>query len=192
MNLIINDYIIIILIFLTMYFDLTKKKIPNSITFPAMLLGLVINSVFFGIEGFKFSLVGFLVGLGVFLIPFILGGMGGGDVKLMAAIGALKGWEFVLYNTIYAGLAGGIIVIIFLIYKKKLWITLKKAFGMILRPILFIFNITFENQRLKKINDYFLNLESIKEKHYIPYGVAIGLGTLFVYFIWGGKYVRFI
>lgn len=180
---ILNDYILLILIFLSIYFDLTQKKIPNFITFPAILLGLLSYSIFNGLEGFKFSIVGFLVGLGIFLFPFILGGMGGGDVKLMAAIGALKGWKFVLYTTIYAGLIGGIIVIIYLIYKKKLWITLKKALGMILRPVLFVLNITFENKILKKINNYFLGLETIKEKYYIPYGVAIGLGAILAYFI---------
>lgn len=180
---ILNDYILLILIFLSIYFDLTQKKIPNFITFPAILLGLLSYSIFNGLEGFKFSIVGFLVGLGIFLFPFILGGMGGGDVKLMAAIGALKGWKFVLYTTIYAGLIGGIIVIIYLIYKKKLWITLKKALGMILRPVLFVLNITFENKIFKKINNYFLGLETIKEKYYIPYGVAIGLGAILAYFI---------
>lgn len=183
MNLSINNYILIILIITSIYFDITQKRIPNFITFPVILWGLLSYSIFEGFQGFKFSFLGFILGLFIFLIPFILGGMGGGDVKMMAAIGALMGWRFVLYTGIYTGLTGGIIVIIYLIYKGKLLITLKKALGILIRPILFFLNITFESTVLKKINNYFLNLETIKEKHYIPYGVAIGLGAVIVYFI---------
>lgn len=183
MNLSINDYILLILVLLSVYFDLTQKKIPNSITFPVILWGLLSYSILEGFSGLKFSLIGFLVGLAIFLIPFILGGMGGGDVKLMAAIGAIKGWRFVLTTAIYSGLVGGIIVIMYLIYKKELWNTLKRALGIILKPILFILTITFENHKIKKINNYFLGLDMTKEKHYIPYGVAIGLGAVLVFFI---------
>lgn len=183
MNLTINDYILIILVLLSVYFDLTQKKIPNIITFPVILWGLLTYSIFEGFEGFKFSTIGFLVGLGIFLIPFILGGMGGGDVKMMAAIGSLKGWRFVLTTAIYSALVGGIIVIIYLIYKGKLWITFKSLLGIILKPILFILTITFKNRTITKINEYFINIESYNEKHYIPYGVAIGLGTVLVFLI---------
>ena len=183
MNITINDYILIILVLLSVYFDLTQKKIPNLITFPVILWGLLTYSIFEGLEGFKFSIVGFLVGLGIFLIPFILGVMGGGDVKMMAAIGALMGWRFVLTTAVYSGLVGGLLVIIYLIYKKKLWITIKSIIGIILKPILFILTLTFNNRTITKINEYFINIGSYKEKHYIPYGVAIGLGAVLVFLI---------
>jgi len=183
MNQTINNIILITLLILSAYFDLTQKKIPNFITFPVILWGLLTYTVFQGFEGLKFSGLGFLVGLAIFLIPFILGGMGGGDVKLMAAIGALKGWEFTLYTAIYAGLVGGIIVIIYLIYKKQLGVTLKRLVGIILKPILFILTLTFNNKIIKNINDYFLNQNLTWEKNYIPYGVAIGMGAVLAYFI---------
>lgn len=183
MNLNYNDYILILLISLSIYFDLTKKKIPNIITLPVILWGLLSYSILEGYAGFKFSIIGFVIGLAIFFIPFALGGMGGGDVKMMAAIGSLKGWKFVLYTAVYTSLVGGIIVIIYLVYKKKLFITLKKLLWIILKPTLFILTLTFENHRLKKVNDYFLGLETVMEKHYIPYGVAIGLGAVIVYFI---------
>ena len=168
MNLLIINYILIIMVIMAIYFDLTKKKIPNLITFPVILWGLLSYTIFQGFEGFKFSIVGFLVGLSIFIIPFILGGMGGGDVKMMAAIGALKGWIFVLTTAIY---------------KRKLGITLKRSLGIILKPILFYLNLTFENRTLKRIQEYFNNIDKNKEKHYIPYGVAIGLGAVLVFFI---------
>lgn len=183
MTFVINNYILVMLVVLSIIFDLTRKKIPNFITFPVILWGLLTYIIFGGFEGLKFSMIGFLVGLGIFLIPFILGGMGGGDVKMMAAIGALKGWKFVLYTAVYAGLIGGILVIIYLIYKKQLGATLKRALGIILRPILFILELTFKNDLFKRANNYFLKQDLVWEKHYIPYGVAIGLGAVLVYFI---------
>ncbi len=183
MNITINDYILFALIILSIYFDITKKKIPNFITFPVILWGLLTYTVFQGFEGLKYSGLGFFVGLGIFLIPFILGGMGGGDVKMMAAIGALMGWRFALYTAIYAGLIGGLMVIIYLIYKKQFVITLKRAIGILLRPLLFILELTFKNDIFKKMNNYFLDQNLIWEKHYIPYGVAIGLGAVLVYFV---------
>lgn len=178
-----SNLILISFVVLSVYFDLSKRRIPNFITFPVILWGLLTYTIFQGFEGLKFSGLGFLVGLGIFLIPFILGGMGGGDVKMMAAIGALKGWRFVLYTAVYAGLIGGVLVIIYLIYKKQFLATLKRALGIILRPILFILELTFKKDIFKRINNYFLNQELVWEKHYIPYGVAIGLGSLLVYFM---------
>ncbi len=178
-----NEIILSLLLIISAYFDITKKKIPNFITFPVILWGLLTYTIFDGFTGFKFSGFGFLVGLSVFLIPFILGGMGGGDVKLMAAIGALKGWRFVLYTTIYTGLAGGVIVIIILIKEKKLGITLKRVIAIILKPIFFILTLTFNNDLLKRVDNWLLKTQVDWEKRYIPYGVAIGIGAVLAYFI---------
>lgn len=178
-----NGVILYSLLILSAYFDITKKKIPNFITFPVILWGLLTYTIFDGFEGLKFSGLGFLVGLGVFIIPFILGGMGGGDVKLMAAIGALKGWRFVFYTTIFTGLAGGLIVILILIKERKLWIILKRVIAIILKPIFFILTLTFKSDLLKGVNDWLLETQVDWEKRYIPYGVAIGIGAIAAYFI---------
>lgn len=177
----INNYILIGLVVLAVYFDLSIKKIPNVITFPVILWGLITYTIFGGFAGFKFTLIGFLVGLAILLIPFILGGMGAGDVKLLAAIGALMGWKFVLRTTVASGLVGGLIVIIYSIYKRKLWITIKSAVGLILRPILFVLAASFNSKKLEKAHNYFSEQSVQYEKHYIPYGVAIGIGAIIVF-----------
>ncbi|TJX14161.1 prepilin peptidase [Tissierella creatinini] len=183
MTLSINNYILVLTVIVSIYFDITQKKIPNFITFPVILWGLLTYTIFGGFEGFLFSGLGFLVGLGIFLILFILGVMGGGDLKLMAAIGALKGWKFVLYTSLYTAFVGGIIVIIWLIYKKQLLATLKRVAGIILKPILFMLSLRFNNELFNKVNNYFLSQELTWEKNYIPYGVAIGIGAVLVYII---------
>lgn len=178
-----NIVVLILLIILSSFFDLTKKRIPNMITFPAIVLGFLMNFIKYGNNGVKYSGVGFLFGLAVLSIPFTFGVMGGGDVKLMAAIGAIKGWRFVLLTAIYSGLIGGIIIIIILIIQKKLLITLKRTLAIMLKPIIFVLTLTFENTKLKQFNDWLLDSQINWEKQYIPYGVAIGIGAVMVLLI---------
>lgn len=92
--------------------DLQNRKIYNWLTFPAMLAGLILNFAIGGLPGLQSSLIGLLVGSAVFLVGFLVGAMGAGDVKLMAAVGAWMGWPFVIAAVIYVTLFGGIIAII--------------------------------------------------------------------------------
>lgn len=172
------DFSLVLLVTTSALFDVRTKRIPNNLTLTAIIFGIFLNVIFRKFEGFVFSGLGFLLGLGILLFPFILGGMGGGDVKLMAAIGALKGWRFVLLTTVYSGLVGGIIIIIILIKQKRLLVTLKRALAIILKPIMFVLTLTFENKKLKQFNDWLLNSQINWEKQYIPYGVAIGIGAI--------------
>lgn len=71
--------------------DLKDHRIPNTLTLPAIILGLILHSSAYGMTGVVFSGIGAVIGLCA-LIPFyISGGMGAGDVKLMAAAGSFLG-----------------------------------------------------------------------------------------------------
>ena len=98
--------------------DFQNRKILNIVTLPAILGGCMYHFYTAGLEGFYFSGQGFLVGLGLLIIPFLMGGIGAGDVKLLAAIGAWKGTFFIFYTGIYAGIIGGIIAL-FIVKKKR-------------------------------------------------------------------------
>ena len=71
--------------------DLKTRRIPNRLTFGAAIAGLAYHVLTGGLAGLGQSAGGLAVGLAVFMIPFALRGMGGGDVKLMAALGAWIG-----------------------------------------------------------------------------------------------------
>lgn len=104
--------------------DLRRRRISNRTTYPAMLVGLLANGAFGGWAGLSQSGLGLLAGLAIMLIPFTLGAMGAGDVKLMVAIGALKGPHFVVAAAIYASLAGGVLAVAYLLKERRLMATL--------------------------------------------------------------------
>ena len=176
--------LLIFLLVMSVYHDYTSQKIPNKITFPAFLSGVLLSTIFFGIQGFMNSVVGFLVGFLVLLLPFILGGMGAGDVKLMAAIGAIKGAQFVLMTFIYTAIVGGVIAILYSVYKRGFVISFKLFSGFILAPVLrFFYRTTGQKKLIKWYGDIKKN-EMNSDKIYIPYAIPISIGALLVFTNW--------
>jgi prepilin peptidase CpaA len=88
-----SNFEIILIIFLlsSAIADLLYMKIPNWLTFPALASGLFINVIAGGTEGLLFGAEGIGVGFGVLIFFYMLGVMGAGDVKLMAAVGSFAG-----------------------------------------------------------------------------------------------------
>jgi prepilin peptidase CpaA len=88
--------------------DLWKGKIYNAVTYPAMAVGVVLAVVQHGTPGLFSALGGFAVGFFPAFVLFALGGMGGGDVKLLGAIGAIAGAVAATETLILAFVFGGI------------------------------------------------------------------------------------
>ncbi len=91
--------------------DLKERRIPNALTALLAVGGLVFHLATTGLPGLKFSLLGLAVGLGIFIVPYMLGGMGGGDVKLLAGLGAWLGPMSILITALYTGVAGGLLAL---------------------------------------------------------------------------------
>src|SRR6187200_955437 len=77
--------------------DLWKFKVHNKLTLPLLVSGLAYHTAMDGWSGLGMSAVGALFGFAILISFYVLGGMGGGDVKLMAAIGAWLGWPLTLF-----------------------------------------------------------------------------------------------
>lgn len=145
--------------------DVAHQRIPNVITYPLALFGLIYNIVLAGMSGLLFSLSGILVGGGILLLFYVLGGMGAGDVKLMAAVGSILGPLGAFHAFLYAALAGGLYALVVL-YRHG---ALRDSF-----------------RRLAPVVDGFLVVRSMPEPliaHHagVPrmcYALAISLGTV--------------
>lgn len=87
--------------------DLRSQRIPNALTLPLAALALAYHALAGGLGGLWFSFVGLGLGLALMLAPFLFGVMGGGDVKLMAAVGAWLGPVLTLEAFVLTTLAGG-------------------------------------------------------------------------------------
>lgn len=74
-----------------LYTDLKTRRIPNTLNVTSLIIALGLHSYFGGLNGFLFSLGGFAVGFGILFVLWIIGGGGGGDMKMMGAAGAWVG-----------------------------------------------------------------------------------------------------
>ena len=94
--------------------DLTRRRISNWTSGGAVIAGLILHLAQKGWTGAMHSLFGSVIGFAVFLIFYLLGGMGGGDVKLMAGFGALLGDAQIMPAALWAAISGGLMAAVYL------------------------------------------------------------------------------
>lgn len=111
MFMMIENILLLSAVFAAAIIDYRFRKVPNYITFPAMLGGVAIGLLQSGPMGISASASGLLFGIALFTVPYAMGGIGAGDVKLLGAIGAIKGPGFVLASFLGAAIIGGIMAI---------------------------------------------------------------------------------
>lgn len=100
--------------------DVLRRRIANWIPAAALAGGFGWQIGILGWRGTLEAIGGAAAGFAVFLIFYLLGGMGGGDVKLMAGFGALLGWPGVLWAALWTAFVGGILAVLALAV-KPLW-----------------------------------------------------------------------
>lgn len=172
------DIVLILLLIGSAFTDLRYRKIPNLLTIPALLSGLVLQGIAAGGPGVLESFLGIGTGFFLFLLPFISGAMGGGDLKLAAAIGALKGWVFLLQAMVVSVAAGGILILAYAIYKGRLRETLMKTLGYLAIPIGKALYLGTGKDFFRKTYEPFLEIGSGEKPLYVPYGLPMAIGTL--------------
>lgn len=151
-------------------FDLKSRRIPNLVTFPAMMAGIVIMSYSNGLSGTINAIEGVFLGGLLLFILFAMGAMGAGDVKLMAAVGALNGWYFVIFAFLYSAVAGGIIAAGVLLVKGQLGRTMFNI-GVALSNY---FSLLFRKGRRQPLLPVHSGIR-------FPYAIAILVGTCTAY-----------
>ena len=91
--------------------DLRRHRIPNTLTLAGLLCALSLQLITSGLAGLGAGVLGALVGTACFLPFWLLRGMGAGDVKLLAAVGAFLGPHGAFYAAMFSLIAGGLTAI---------------------------------------------------------------------------------
>ena len=167
-----------ILLVVAAVIDGWKLKVPNWITFPLVISGWIYSTACFGWPGLGWSLVGTAVGLALLLPAYAIGGMGAGDVKLLAGVGAWVWGTVTFYAFCFSAIFGGVIAVAMIVYGKKLQHH-KAQFWRILNEILVI----RDPNELSTIA-----AERKSTMMLLPYGIPIAIGTI-TYFIAAGMFV---
>jgi prepilin peptidase CpaA len=107
--------------------DLLTRRIPNWITVPGAVMGIVLQTWTGGLHGTWTALTGLVLGIAIFIGLFIAGGMGAGDVKLFGAVGALVGPQALVLVFVFTGLLGGIAALGLALFHGRLWETLNRT-----------------------------------------------------------------
>lgn len=147
-------------------FDLRTRRIPNILTGPSILLGLLLHLVLGGWSQFGLSAAAAGIGGGIFLLFYLAGGMGAGDVKLMTAVACIVGYHSVLELLVATVIMGGVLALGLAILRGKL----KETFRNI--GVLFVHHGV---QGLTPHPD--LNLKNARTLR-LPYAIAIASGCL--------------
>lgn len=161
--------------------DGLQLKVPNWITFPMIVSGWVYSfalSPYAGWEGLAYSIAGTVVGLLLLLPAYAIGGMGAGDVKLMAGVGAWVWCTVTLYAFAVSAVVGGVIALGMVVTRRG-WDKHHGQFWMILNEILTV----QDPEKLAAIA-----AERKPRMMLLPYGIPIAIGSI-GYFAWAGMLV---
>jgi prepilin peptidase CpaA len=108
--------------------DVWKFRVHNLLTVPLFLSGLAYHAFVGGLPGLGGSLLGALLGFGTLILFYVMGGMGAGDVKLLAAIGAWLGVTLTFYVFLASALAAGAYAVVLLVFygmARDTWVNLQ-------------------------------------------------------------------
>lgn len=166
------DIILFSILFISLYTDLKSGKIYNVVTLPAMAVGLLLNFLISGQSngcvGLLNSIYGILVALIVFVFPYLIGALGGGDVKLLMAIGALKGHLFLFYSILAIGVVSFFLSLF--VFGLDMMKNYKLSGILNMAVIYFNNNVMVSNEELKPML-----------KRNLKFGVSITFGTIIAY-----------
>ena len=171
-------WLLSVILVLAAVIDGWRLKVPNWLTIPLVFAGWAAGAWCFGFSGLAWSMAGTLVGLGLLLPAYAIGGMGAGDVKLMAGIGAWIGATATFYAFCVTSVIGGVIALVMVIYRRR-WHHHLLQFFKIVDEILVIRNPDTLSAIAAERKSTMLLL---------PYGIPIAVGTI-AYFFWNGMLV---
>jgi len=154
-------------------YDIRFHRIPNWLTYPTVLIAVAYHTTLKGVDGFLFSLGGMGLGIGVLIVPYLMGAIGAGDTKFMGAVGGLLGPYGVFLAYLFSAMIGGMFALLFLAADKVF-----KQSAIKCEKALSLFFYKLKGNPIPSSH-------GVKEIR-LCYGLAIGLGAaLSVVWRWG-------
>lgn len=100
-------------------YDIKSRRVPNFLTGPAFLFGLALHASFGGWRDLGSAASAAVICGAIFLIFYLAGGMGAGDVKLIAAVACVAGLPRVGHLLVFTALAGGVMALALIILRQR-------------------------------------------------------------------------
>ena len=154
--------------------DLRTRRLPNWLTVPTLVAGLLFHTITGGFSGLGMSLAGFATGFGILLVLWLIGGGGGGDVKLMGALGAWLGpvstLIVFLLSTVFA-VIGSVGIALSDVFTKGIS-GAKRRFAAA--------RSSHQPRRRKKGRGRKATLAPVPKRRLMPYALPVALGTWLV------------
>lgn len=164
------EIVLFVVLAICVYTDVAARKIYNFVLLPACVSAMLYHFLTGGLGLGWWSVQGLLLGIVLLIIPFAMGGIGAGDVKLLGVIGALKGPEFVLIAFLAGAIVGGVMSAVYLIKQGKM-LTILKNIGCN------AFYLVIGAPRIGVVD------KNSPTAVTIPYGAAIALGAVAAYVV---------
>jgi prepilin peptidase CpaA len=146
------------------YYDVRYRRIPNAFVLATLASGLIINTIYSGLDGTLASLGGSAVAFILMFALHVFGAMGAGDVKLFAAVGSLVGTHLVLPTFLVVILTGGALALLLMLHTGAVRATMQRVLQILVGLL-----PGWEMPRFSVPSD---------RRQTIPYGVAITFGSL--------------
>lgn len=154
--------------------DYAQKRVPNWLNLTLAAAGLTFQGVHFGWSGLTQGTLGLLTGFGLLIVPWLMHGMGAGDVKLMAAIGAWLGPWLTLVSFCAGAVLGGVIAAVMIL-----------SSGRVVQACANLQTIVAKLRRWETAFSDFGGARSFGEtSQLLPYGVPLTIGTIGVLLTW--------
>jgi prepilin peptidase CpaA len=150
--------------------DLRDRRLPNALTVGALVVALALRAVL-GLDELAQGIFGLLIAVGVLLPLFYMGGVGGGDAKLLFAVGAFLGPKGFIVALLATAIAGGIMAAAYATKRSVILPALLNTRGL----------LTWVVTGGRRGERTTLQMEGAVS---VPYGAAIAAGTLFA--LWYG------
>lgn len=152
------------------WIDYSEHRVPNRLNLAILVAGFATQGWFFGWTGMGTACGGMFLGFGLLIVPWIMHGMGAGDVKLMAAIGAWMGPAMTFYSFALGAVIGGIVATIMILSTGRLRMACANI-GVILNKC---------SSRETAFSEYGSAKSFGTTSQLLPYGVPLTVGTLIV------------